>query len=149
MKNIFATFFDELVPLKEARKAAGLTQLQLAEKSGVNSRQIQRIESGESSLDNMTASNVLALAAALGIDPYDLQIKMKVDSAWYPRQLPTKIMLVIDGKHYAANLTPFRRIASAELQPMPTWDANPPEQFWDDRDRIPEYVLRFYGLELA
>ncbi len=58
--------------LKGARLAAGLTQHQLAEKSGVNVRQIQRVESGTSSAGNLTAKNLLALADALGVDPHDL-----------------------------------------------------------------------------
>lgn len=51
---------------------AGLTQMELAEKSGVNSRQIQRIEIGESDAGNLTSRNLLALADALGVDPHDL-----------------------------------------------------------------------------
>lgn len=54
------------------RAAAGMTQQQLAEKSGVYIRQIQRVESGESQAGNMSAKNLLALADALSVDPRKL-----------------------------------------------------------------------------
>lgn len=57
------------IPLRDARLAAGLTQQQLAKLSGVNSRQIQKVEAGEIKAGNMTASNLLAIADALGVDP--------------------------------------------------------------------------------
>lgn len=57
------------IPLREARLAAGLTQKQLSEASGVNPRQIQKVEAGEIKAGNMTASNLLAIADALGVDP--------------------------------------------------------------------------------
>ena len=59
-------------PLKEARKNAGMTQQQLADASGVYVRQIQRIESGEGDVSNITLSNAIKLADALNIDPRDL-----------------------------------------------------------------------------
>lgn len=58
--------------LEWARRSAGMTQAQLAAASGVNSRQIQRVELGEALAGNLTASNLLALADALGVDPHDL-----------------------------------------------------------------------------
>lgn len=58
--------------IKEARKAARITQQQLAEKSGVNVRQIQRVESGESLAGNLTAKNLISIADALGVDPHSL-----------------------------------------------------------------------------
>lgn len=58
--------------LERARLAAGLSQMQLAEVSGVNARQIRRVELGEAEAANLTAKNLLALADALGIDPRDL-----------------------------------------------------------------------------
>lgn len=58
--------------LKKIRKASGLTQKQLSELCGVNVRQIQRVESGDSDAGNLTARNILAIADALGIDPRDL-----------------------------------------------------------------------------
>lgn len=63
---------ENLVPLTRYRKERGLTQKQLADISGVNSRQIQRIESGSSKAENLTLKNALALAKALEIRPEDL-----------------------------------------------------------------------------
>lgn len=51
------------------RIKVGLTQAQLSERSGVNIRQIQRVEGGTSSAGNLTAKNLLAIADALGVDP--------------------------------------------------------------------------------
>lgn len=59
-------------PLKAARIAAGMTQTQLADASGVHSRQIQRIENGEATMANITLSNALKIADALGVDVKDL-----------------------------------------------------------------------------
>lgn len=47
---------------------AGMTQSQLAEVSGVNIRQIQRVELGEADVGNLTARNLIALADALDMD---------------------------------------------------------------------------------
>lgn len=58
--------------LREAREAAGMTQKQLAEVSGVNPRQIRRVEIGEAEAENLTAKNLIALADALGVDPHIL-----------------------------------------------------------------------------
>ncbi len=58
--------------LKELRKSRNLTQAQLAELSGVNSRQIQRIENGESDISNVTLKNAHALAKALGVSMEEL-----------------------------------------------------------------------------
>lgn len=58
--------------LEELRKERGLTQVQLAELSGVNSRQIQRVENGESDMGNVTLRNALALAKALGVSVEEL-----------------------------------------------------------------------------
>lgn len=54
------------------RKKARMTQKQLADSSGVNVRQIQRVELGEAEAGNLTAKNLLALADALGVDPREL-----------------------------------------------------------------------------
>ena len=61
--------------LSRRRKNAGLTQKELAEKSGVNIRQIQRYESGESECENMTLKNALAIAGVLQCDVEDLVIR--------------------------------------------------------------------------
>lgn len=58
--------------LRRLRNAAGLTQNQLAQASGVNARQIRRVESGDSDAANLTLQNALALAAALGVRPEEL-----------------------------------------------------------------------------
>lgn len=55
--------------IKTARQAAGLTQRQLAEKTGINIRQVQKIEAGEIQLGNLTAANFIRLCQALGLDP--------------------------------------------------------------------------------
>lgn len=54
------------------RARRGMTQKQLSEASGVNFRQIQKAEGGESRPGNMTAKNFLAIADALGVDPHAL-----------------------------------------------------------------------------
>lgn len=54
------------------RSRAGLTQAELAKLSGVNSRQIQRVELGTSLIGNLTAKNLFSLADALGVDARDL-----------------------------------------------------------------------------
>ena len=58
--------------LEWSRRMAGLTQTDLATKSGVNRRQIQRVEMGDADAGNLTARNLLALADALGVDARDL-----------------------------------------------------------------------------
>ena len=61
-----------ITKLEWARLIAGLTQVQLAERSGVYVRQIQRVELGEAEAANLTAKNLLALADALDVDPHNL-----------------------------------------------------------------------------
>jgi len=58
--------------LKEARKAAGMTQKELGEASGVHPVNIARIEGGTLDIGNVTARNFLNICEALEIDPYDL-----------------------------------------------------------------------------
>lgn len=53
--------------LKELRKLCGMTQRDLAEKSGVNIRQIQKYESGEYAIENMTSKTASAIAVSLGV----------------------------------------------------------------------------------
>lgn len=57
-----------ITKLEWARRMAELTQSELAKKSGVNIRQIQRVELGEAEAGNLTARNLLAIADALGVD---------------------------------------------------------------------------------
>lgn len=61
-----------IAKLEWARRMAGMTQAELAEKSGVHSRQIQRVEIGEAEAGNLTAKNLIALADVLGVDARDL-----------------------------------------------------------------------------
>ena len=61
-----------ITKLEWSRRMAGMTQAQLAEKSGVYIRQIQRVELGEAEAGNLTAKNFLSIADALGVDARDL-----------------------------------------------------------------------------
>lgn len=61
-----------ITKLEWARRMAGVTQTELSAKSGVNIRQIQRVELGEAEAGNLTARNLLALADALGVDAKSL-----------------------------------------------------------------------------
>lgn len=63
---------EALTKLTMARLKSGLTQAQLARKSGVHLRLIQKIESGESKPENITAKTLLGLSDALSVDPHDL-----------------------------------------------------------------------------
>ena len=61
-----------ITKLEWSRRMAGMTQAQLAEKSGVYIRQIQRVELGEAEAGNLTAKNLLSIADVLGVDARDL-----------------------------------------------------------------------------
>lgn len=63
---------EKHIPLRAARIASGLTQQQLANLSGVNVRQIQRVELGEAEAGNLTAKNLLSIADVLHVDPREL-----------------------------------------------------------------------------
>ena len=68
---------------------------------------------------------------------------MIVKNAWYPKQMPTKIVVELpDGSCYSADLTPFRKIRQEELQKLAIFA---PVM----GDEIPEHTLRFYGLAKA
>lgn len=54
--------------LKDRRLELGLSQRALADAAGLNLRQLQKMESGEIALGNVTLKNALALADALGVD---------------------------------------------------------------------------------
>lgn len=60
---------NEHSPIKAARLAAGLTQVQLAEKMGCSQQEIQRWETGRVS---PTAKTLKKLAEAIGCNPGDL-----------------------------------------------------------------------------
>lgn len=57
-----------ITKLEWSRRMADMAQSELAKKSGVNIRQIQRVELGEAEAGNLTAKNLLAIADALGVD---------------------------------------------------------------------------------
>jgi DNA-binding XRE family transcriptional regulator len=57
-----------ITKLEWSRRMADMTQAELAKKSGVNIRQIQRVELGEAEAGNLTAKNLLAIAGVLGVD---------------------------------------------------------------------------------
>lgn len=61
-----------ITKLEWSRRMAELTQSELAKKSGVNIRQIQRVELGEAEAGNLTAKNLIAIADALGVDVREL-----------------------------------------------------------------------------
>lgn len=61
-----------ITKLEWTRRAAELTRAELAARSGVNYRQIQKAEAGEIETGSMTAKNLIALADALGVDARDL-----------------------------------------------------------------------------
>lgn len=56
----------------DLRVKNGMTQNELAEKSGIYLRQIQRYDSGENDVGKMMLRNAIALADALGCDVRDL-----------------------------------------------------------------------------
>ena len=58
--------------LKDLRMAAGLTQAELAQKSGINLRMIQYYEQGFKDLNKAAFETGLKLAEALDCDPRDL-----------------------------------------------------------------------------
>ena len=61
--------------LKELRKAVGLTQAELAKKSGVNLSMIQFYEQGFKDLNKAAFETGLRIAEALDCDPRDLITK--------------------------------------------------------------------------
>lgn len=68
---------------------------------------------------------------------------MTVVNAWYPKQLPTKITLETEsGRYFTADLTPFREVTEADLQPIAIW-------FPEMGDEIPDYTLRLYHIARA
>nr|DAM25428.1 MAG TPA: helix-turn-helix domain protein [Caudoviricetes sp.] len=57
-----------ITKLEWSRRMAGMTQAELAEASGINIRQIQRVELGEAEAGNLTAKNLISIADALHVD---------------------------------------------------------------------------------
>ena len=58
--------------MQRLRKATGLTQQELANKTGINIRQIQKYEYGEYDTGKMMLRNAIALADALECDVREL-----------------------------------------------------------------------------
>lgn len=58
--------------IKTYRKKQGLTQTDLANRAGLNIRQIQKIENGESKTENITLKTMQAIAQAFNAKIDDL-----------------------------------------------------------------------------
>lgn len=58
--------------VKMYRKKQGLTQAELANRAGLNIRQIQKIENGEVQTENITLKTMQAIAQALNAKIDDL-----------------------------------------------------------------------------
>lgn len=58
--------------LKWMREYKGMTQKELADKSGVNLAMIQHYEQGYKDINNAKVLTVLSLAEALGCDVYEI-----------------------------------------------------------------------------
>lgn len=58
-----------ITSIEWSRRAAGMSQQELADKAGVGLRLIQKVEGGEAQAGNLTARNLLSIADALGVDP--------------------------------------------------------------------------------
>lgn len=73
--------------LADARHAAGLTQTQLAEASGVSRPTISRLEQGDSSI---SSDRIWDLALACGIDPATLfaEASSRLAEVGEPDQVP-------------------------------------------------------------
>lgn len=63
---------ENLGSVQRLRKATGLTQQELADKTGINIRQIQKYEYGEYDTGKMMLRNAIALADALECDVREL-----------------------------------------------------------------------------
>lgn len=61
------------VNLRDLREAAGLTQMQLSNASGVHTTEISRLERGER---NPRLTTIVKLAAGLGVEPGALLAQM-------------------------------------------------------------------------
>lgn len=58
--------------IKAYRKKQGLTQTDLANRAGLNIRQIQKIENGEAQTENVTLKTMQVIAQALHVKIDDL-----------------------------------------------------------------------------
>lgn len=71
-KNYWPKGIDDMSKLREYRLAAGLSQAALAQKAGCHKTMIQRAESGERNIRNMSAEVVVGIADALKTHPRNL-----------------------------------------------------------------------------
>ena len=74
--------------LKELRTLCGMTQKELAERSGINIRQIQKYESGEYALNNMTAKSARSISEALGCTIEEL---IEIDTSIFTKEMTKSI----------------------------------------------------------
>lgn len=63
---------NEITKLPTFREKVGLTQNELAEKSGINLRTIQKYEGGEVEIEKMSLKNASSIARVLGVKIEDL-----------------------------------------------------------------------------
>lgn len=74
--------FEPATKLKAARLAAGLTQKELADLSGLDIRQIQVYEIGQANFDNARIDKILKIGRVLGADLSDLLTDPAYVEAW-------------------------------------------------------------------
>lgn len=74
-------FASENNNLKSLRRAAGLTQRQLADAAGIFVTQVQKLESGEAKIENLRWHTVLSLSDALGVSTDKLCSSAKTPEA--------------------------------------------------------------------
>lgn len=69
---------------------------------------------------------------------------MKVQKAIFVCSLGfRKSVVKKDGQYYSFNITPFRSLTEKDLTVVPLYRETKSQQ------EMPDYLLRFYGLELA
>lgn len=74
---------------------------------------------------------------------------MKIKAAYYLRTLPDKIAVVLpDDRAMITDLAPFRAVTEDELAPLAALD-QPAYRRAMLGDKVPDYALRFYGLEIV
>ena len=69
--------------LKATREEVGMSQTELAEKSGVSVRMIQHYEQGFKNINKASVMTVLKLAEAMGADIYEI-INERTDAEMIP-----------------------------------------------------------------
>lgn len=70
--------------LKYTREAAGMSQAELAKRSGVNKRMIEHYEQGFKDINKASVITVLKLAEALDTDVYDI-INERTEAEMIPK----------------------------------------------------------------